>query len=116
MTSSYSYRQRQRMRAILGMLLLYSLAGCSKPRPAAGTNEATTPVAPQMQIASVGPSVSMQSSRVRHKNRACCYRDFNSWKDRCGVEGRLWFSDPVGNKMLAVILDGKPSSCWIDHS
>ena len=98
---------------ILAILLTCSLAGCSKPHPVVSTSQPTTAATPQMEVLRLDEdldAVIEPGTKIERVASGFQFDEGPMWR-----EGRLWFSDLVGNKMFAVAPDGKVE-LLIDHS
>ena len=98
---------------ISAILLICSLTACSKPRPAPTTSQPTPTVAAGMAVLRLDEgldAVIEPGTKVEVVTSGFQFAEGPMWR-----EGRLWFSDLVGNKMFAVTPDGK-AKLLIDHS
>ncbi len=105
---------RQLAIAICALTLFAMQTGCSRSKPQA-SNDARPPVAatPQMQVVrfdSALDAVIEPGTKIERIATGFQFGEGPMWR-----QGRLWFSDLVGNKMFAVAPDGKVEQL-IDHS
>jgi gluconolactonase len=97
------------------VLLLFALeTGCSRSKPQASA-DAQTPVAAasQMQVLRFDPALDAviePGTKIERIATGFQFGEGPMWR-----QGRLWFSDLVGNKMFAVTPDGSVQ-LLIDHS
>jgi len=109
MTKSQSHFAK----TISATLLICSLTACSKPHPASTTNQPVSTVVPQTTVLRLDEgldAVIEPGTQVELVASGFQFGEGPMWR-----EGKLWFSDLVGNKMFAVAPDGK-TELLIDHS
>jgi gluconolactonase len=99
---------------VCALSLIVSSTGCSKSKPQASV-DAKTPAAAarQMQVVRLDPALDAVIEPGTNIERVATGFQFGEgpmWR-----QGRLWFSDLVGNKMFAVAPDGGVQ-LLIDHS
>jgi len=100
-------------KTISAILLICSLTACSKRNAATTTSQPTPTVATQMAVLRLDEgldAVIEPGAKVELVASGFQFGEGPMWR-----EGRLWFSDLVGNKMFAVAADGK-AQLLIDHS
>ena len=94
-------------------LLIGLLTACAKPHAATTTSQAVTAVESQMSVLRLDEGLDAVIEPGTKPELVASGFQFGEgpmWR-----EGRLWFSDLVGNKMFAVSPDGK-TELLIDHS
>ncbi len=88
--------------------------GCEKPAPSPAPSAATTTPAPSdLRVERMDPALDQivaPDAKVEKVAGGFVFNEGPMWR-----EGRLWFSDLVGNKMYAVSPDGKVE-LLIDHA
>src|SRR5450631_1639451 len=97
---SMTKSQRHFPNTIAAILLICSLTSCSKPHPAATTSQPATTVVSQRAVLRLDEgldAVIEPGTQVEVVASGFQFGEGPMWR-----EGRLWFSDLVGNKMFAV--------------
>jgi gluconolactonase len=100
-------------KALSAILMICLLTACSKPNPTAPASQETPTAATQPSVLRLDEgldSVIAPGTKVELVASGFQFGEGPMWR-----EGRLWFSDLVGNKMFAVAPDGR-TELLIDHS